>query len=55
VCWCYVAGLSVGDMVSECRLNHYSAICSNKEREKEGQVGFRCHEMCGVNQKTFYF
>jgi len=21
-CWCYVAGLSVGDMVSECRLNH---------------------------------
>jgi len=26
-----------------------------KEREKEGQVGFRCHEMCGVNQKKFYF
>jgi len=24
VCWCYVAGLSVGDVVSECRLNHYS-------------------------------
>jgi len=24
-CWCYVAGLSVGDEVSECRLNHYSA------------------------------
>ena len=23
-CWCYVAGLSVGDVVSECRLNHYS-------------------------------
>ena len=22
-CWCYVAGLSVGDVVSECRLNHY--------------------------------
>ena len=21
-CWCYVAGLSVGDVVSECRLNH---------------------------------
>ena len=24
-CWCYVAGLAVGDVVSECRLNHYSA------------------------------
>jgi len=24
-CWCYVAGLSVGDVVSECRLNHYSS------------------------------
>ena len=23
-CWCYVAGLSVGDVVSGCRLNHYS-------------------------------
>ena len=22
-CWCYVAGLGVGDVVSECRLNHY--------------------------------
>jgi len=22
-CWCYVAGLAVGDVVSECRLNHY--------------------------------
>ena len=22
-CWCYVPGLSVGDVVSECRLNHY--------------------------------
>jgi len=22
-CWCYVARLSVGDVVSECRLNHY--------------------------------
>jgi len=22
-CWCHVAGLSVGDVVSECRLNHY--------------------------------
>jgi len=22
-CWCYVAGLSVGDVVSKCRLNHY--------------------------------
>ena len=22
-CWCYVAGMSVGDVVSECRLNHY--------------------------------
>jgi len=21
-CWCYVAGLAVGDVVSECRLNH---------------------------------
>ena len=21
-CWCYVPGLSVGDVVSECRLNH---------------------------------
>jgi len=25
-CWCYVAGLSVGDVVSECRLNHYSVV-----------------------------
>ena len=25
-CWCYVAGLSVGDVVSECRLNHYTRI-----------------------------
>ena len=25
-CWCYVAGLSVGDVVSECRLNHYSTL-----------------------------
>jgi len=24
-CWCYVAGLVVGDVVSECRLNHYSS------------------------------
>ena len=24
-CWCYVAGLSVGDVVSECRLNHWVA------------------------------
>jgi len=24
-CWCYVAGLSVGDVVSECRLNHSPA------------------------------
>jgi len=24
-CWCYVAGLSVGDVVSECRLNHCSS------------------------------
>ena len=23
LCWCYVAGLAVGDLVSECRLNHY--------------------------------
>jgi len=23
-CWCYVAGLSVGDVVSECRLNHWT-------------------------------
>ena len=23
-CWCYVAGLSVGDVISECRLNHYT-------------------------------
>jgi len=22
-CWCYVAGLAVGDVVSECRLNHF--------------------------------
>jgi len=22
-CWCYVVGLSVGDIVSECGLNHY--------------------------------
>ena len=22
-CWCYVAGLSVGDVVSECKLNHH--------------------------------
>jgi len=22
-CWCYVAGLAAGDVVSECRLNHY--------------------------------
>ena len=22
-CWCYIAGLSVCDVVSECRLNHY--------------------------------
>ena len=22
VCWCYVAGLSVGEVLSECRLNH---------------------------------
>jgi len=25
------------------------------EREKESQVGFRCHEICGVNQESFYF
>ena len=25
-CWCYVPGLSVGDVVSECRLNHYINI-----------------------------
>jgi len=25
-CWCYVARLSVGDVVSECRLNHYTRI-----------------------------
>ena len=25
-CWCYVAGLSVGDVVSECRLNHRNKI-----------------------------
>jgi len=25
-CWCYVARLSVGDVVSECRLNHYTQI-----------------------------
>ena len=25
-CWCYVAGLSVGDVVSEWRLNHYTRI-----------------------------
>jgi len=25
-CWCYVAGLSVGDVVSECRLNHCTRI-----------------------------
>ena len=25
-CWCYVVGLSVGDVVSECRLNHYTRI-----------------------------
>jgi len=23
VCWCYVTGLAIGDVVSECRLNHY--------------------------------
>ena len=23
-CWCYVAGLAVGDVVSECRPNHYA-------------------------------
>jgi len=23
VCWCYVAGLAVGDVVSECKLNYY--------------------------------
>ena len=23
--WCYVAGLSVGDVVSECRLNHWTS------------------------------
>ena len=27
-CWCYVVGLSVGDVVSECRLNHYSDTTS---------------------------
>ena len=33
-CWCYVAGLSVGDVVSECRLSHYwHVIC--------GPWGFR--------------
>ena len=25
-CWCYVAGLSVGDVVSECRLNHWFSL-----------------------------
>jgi len=25
-CWCYVAGLSVGDVVSECKLKHYSHV-----------------------------
>ena len=24
-CWCYVAGLSVGDVVSKCRLNHWTS------------------------------
>jgi len=25
-CWWYVAGLSVGDVVSKCRLNHYCSL-----------------------------
>ena len=28
-CWCYVAGLAVGDVVSECRLNHLVNLYSN--------------------------
>ena len=29
-CWCYVVGLSVGDVVSECRLNHYGEFNKHK-------------------------
>jgi len=36
-CWCYVAGLSVGAVVSEFRLNHYSNI-----KMMLGPIRIRC-------------
>jgi len=42
-CWCYVAGLSVGDVVFECRLNHYfQNVWSNFCRAENGKNATFC-------------
>ena len=42
-CWCYVAGLSVGDVVSECKLNHYSSSGSDYTRIPHHQQTIPLH------------
>ena len=55
-CWCFVAGLVVGDVVSECRLNHYwPVICGPWGFNRLWPLGTRgLYRLGSVREWVFY-